>query len=262
MSPSSPLGYVKDVRHHEPPGASLWRAIGQPRRVRGATRSHQDHRSRRPRESTGFSPSRARRSPLTIAMSDPTNIFALGRHPVHDGLQPCARGGQPDALLDCAIEKYYGPPKAAQWGSSQRALAQGRPWARPASPWTTWPRSASPRSTSTRCPTRYTTQRRNSRRSRDEIDLANLSISAGYSPVSKLVERPARRCAEAGGHRHPHRALREGIPGPTPHRRHLYNAMALPMKLRGSPHLALQEHGQARQRREAPAPGRAGSGSS
>ena len=44
--------------------------------------------------------------------------------------------------------------------------------------------------------------------------------SADAAPGHQAHQRPARRLAQAGRLRHPHRALREGVPRPVPHRRH------------------------------------------
>ena len=53
----------------------------------------------------------------------------------------------------------------------------------------------------------------------DEIDLGALAKSAEDAPVVKLVEPPPHRRHQARRLRHPHRALREGVPRPLPHRR-------------------------------------------
>ena len=54
----------------------------------------------------------------------------------------------------------------------------------------------------------------------DEIDLGNLSKSAEAAPVVKLANVLLVDSLKRGASRHPHRALREGVPGPLPHRRH------------------------------------------
>ena len=59
-----------------------------------------------------------------------------------------------------------------------------------------------------------------------------------------------------GRQRHPHRALREGIPGPLPHRRHSLQHDGAVAEDARCDHLARQDHGEARHRREAPAAGR------
>ena len=59
-----------------------------------------------------------------------------------------------------------------------------------------------------------------------------------------------------GRERHPHRALREGVPGPVPRRRHPLQHHVAADEVPRCDHLAHQDHGEARHRREAPAAGR------
>ena len=59
-----------------------------------------------------------------------------------------------------------------------------------------------------------------------------------------------------GRERHPHRAVREGVPRPLPHRRHALQHHDAADEVPRRDHLAHQDHGEARHRREAAAAGR------
>ena len=109
---------------------------------------------------------------LTIAMADPTNVFAMDDIKFMTGynVEPVVAS---ETSLEDAIEKYYGSTRSLQLKQERRAgaagadrarmgdaLAEGRASTGPGSPSTTWPRSASPRWTSTRSATRRRTSRR------------------------------------------------------------------------------------------------------
>ena len=166
---------------------------------------------------------------LTIAMSDPTNIFALDDIRFMTGCNLVPAVVSP-TLLDCAIEKYYGPPKAASGDPANGpSLREGL-----GPPGLSLDDMASvglsevdldAMSDAVYDPETF-------KKEPDEIDLANLSISAGYSPVSKLANVllvDALRRGATDIHIEPYekefrvRLRIDGI---------LYNAMALPMKLR------------------------------
>ncbi len=90
----------------------------------------------------------------------------------------------------------------------------------------------------------------------EEIDLATMSKSADAAPVIKLTNVLLVDSLKRGAsdiHIEPYEKefrVRFRIDGI------LYNVMALPMKLQGPAHVAGQDHGQARHRGEAPAAGR------
>jgi len=89
--------------------------------------------------------------------------------------------------------------------------------------------------------------RRGRRRPREE---------RGRSPGGEAREpHPARRHQE-GRLRHPRRALREGLPGPLPHRRRPLRGDEAAHEAAGRHHLAPQDHGRARHQRATAAPGR------
>ncbi len=208
---------------------------------------------------------------LTIAMADPTNVFAMDDIKFMTGynVEPVVAS---ESSLDEAIEKYYGSTRSLELrkdgGGGERGQREGGGFpmlgGSPSlkevmeGPGLTFDDMASV--------------------GLSEVDLDALSDAEadvetvkergrrdrprrpqqvrGGRPGRQADERAPHRLAEAGRLRHPRRALREGVPRPVPHRRH-------PLQRDGPAHeaarpadLAHQDHGQAGHRGEAPAPGR------
>ena len=167
---------------------------------------------------------------LTLALADPTNVFAVDDIKFMTGYKVDPRVVSP-TLLDRAIEKYYGPPKPAggnaangtalkevlglrgltredmaSVGLSEIDLDSMSDFGEPETPL---------------------------KRSHDEIDLGTLSKSANANPVAKLVNVIFVDALKRGAsdiHIEPYEKefrVRFRIDGI------LYNVMALPMKLRG-----------------------------
>ena len=210
---------------------------------------------------------------LTIAMADPTNVFAMDDIKFMTGynVEPVVAS---ETSLEEAIEKYYGSSRSLQLkqdgggrsggGDSmgarpeagRRALPQGHDGGPLASPSTTWPRSASPRSTSIRSP-QEEADVETVKTEDDEIDLGALAKSSEAAPVIKLSNVLLIDALKRGAsdiHIEPYEKefrVRFRIDGI------LYNVMALPHEAARPADLAPEDHGQAGHLGEAAAPGRA-----
>ncbi len=188
-------------------------------------------------------------STLTIAMTDPTNVFAMDDIKFMTGYTVEPVVASEIAITD-AVEKYY------PGGKGGAAPAKGGK-----------PGANAPVTGSTL-----------EMASRGLEELQN-SLGAGADDVEVLEElqeisaealaragrgragRPARqRRADVrdseGRQRHPHRALRERAAGPLPHRRHPLQHHVAADEVSRRDRLARQDHVEARHRGEAPAAGR------
>ena len=230
---------------HRAPEQPVRRALDRSLAVRDRHRGHQAGSSRDRPEVPGRAAQPSRRH-ADDRDDRPDQRVRHGRHQVHDGLQ--RRAG--------------------------RGLRERRRSRRSSS--TTPPRSAERRPTQTRGPRR---------RGRCQSSLEMVDQGArGTVASSRRRRRGAggargnrrRGAGEAGrrgaGHphgehgadvgdpegrqRHPHRAVRERVPHPVPHRRHPLQHHAAADEVPGRDHLAPEDHGEARHRREAAAAGR------
>ena len=162
---------------------------------------------------------------LTIAMVDPTNVFAMDDIKFMTGynVEPVVAS---EIALREAIEKYYGSTHALELKKVMDEMADGR---------RRRPRGA-----------------RGGGGARPRRARAAVGRGAGRHAGQ---HHPHRRDQE-GRLGHPHRALREGVPRPLPHRRRALRDHAAADQAQGRDHQPHQDHGQAGHRREAPAPGR------
>ena len=167
---------------------------------------------------------------LTIAMGDPTNVFAMDDIKFMTGynVEPVVAS---EVALRKAIEKHYGTPRSV-------VLKEKREAARPAprselrksrrrhavlraDRSTTWRASAWARSTWTRSPgsTKAPTSTSSSSEEGQEIDLARPREIDRVRPDHQGLQSDPDRGAEGRRLGHPRRALREGVPRPVPDRR-------------------------------------------
>ena len=205
---------------------------------------------------------------LTIAMADPTNVFAMDDIKFMTGynVEPVVAS---ESALEDAIERYYGSTRSLELrrdtAGRRRRRLRDSPGGGPSlkevmdGPALSVDDMASIGGLSEidldsmgDAEADVETVKTED----DEIDLGNLTKSADAAPGHQADERAARRLAEAGRLGHPHRALREGVPRPLPHRRHPLQRDGAAHEAARPAHLARQDHGQARHRREAPAAGR------
>ena len=173
---------------------------------------------------------------LTIAMTDPTNVFAMDDIKFMTGynVEPVVaqrRRGQrrPREVLPDQAE-------GRRAGGQTRARSTPRP-------------ARSRRCRSTRGDVEVLDEL-------EEISAEALQRQGEEAPVIKLVNVHPDVGDPEGRERHPRRALREGVPGPVPHRRHPLQHHDAADEVPRCDHLAHQDHGEARHRREAPAAGR------
>ena len=167
---------------------------------------------------------------LTLAMADPTNVFAVDDIKFMTGYKIDPRVVCPK-LLESAIQKYYRSPRpAGRWPASGAALSEV-----PSPPGLTMEDMASvglsefdlDAMSDLANPEDFL------KRGQDEIDLGNLSAPTNASPVAKLVNVILVDALKRGAsdiHIEPYEKefrVRYRLDGV------LYNVMALPMKLRG-----------------------------
>ena len=216
---------------HEPALAPVRGAVDQPRALRGRSRrSSRSSRPRRPKKYQVLPLSRSGAT-LTIAMADPTNVFAMDDIKFMTGynVEPVVAS---ETALDDAIDRYYGSMRSLELRRDTAPVAGRRRASRPGGGTSLKEVLDGPTlsvddmaaigglseidlDSMADADADVETVKSDD----DEIDLGNLAKSADAAPVVKLHERAARRLAQARGLRHPHRALREGVPRPLPHRR-------------------------------------------
>ena len=201
---------------------------------------------------------------LTMAMSDPTDIFAMDDVRFHTGynIDPVVSS---EMGLVRAIERYYGGSSALRCGKEGNRPTESRPGV-PAAEEHVGPgqRDAAVRGGA-----------------EEALDLKGLEeeLSGGRDRIREARRRGAHQRlgpgqgqrggprgapGEHGAHRrhpqgrlrHPYRALREDLPDPVPHRRPAAGGDAAQHQAEGPGHLPGEDPGQAQHRREAPAPGR------
>ncbi len=163
---------------------------------------------------------------VTVAMIDPTNVFAMDDVKFMTGyrVEPVVAS---ETAIRGAIDRYYGSTHAIELKKVMEDLSEDI-GERPGGPrGGGGPRPRDPRR----------------------------GVRAGAG--GQAGQPDPDRCHQARRLGHPHRALREGLPGPLPHRRHPLRDDAPAAQAQGGDHQPLQDHGEARHRREAAAAGRA-----
>ncbi len=171
---------------------------------------------------------------LTLAMTDPTNVFAMDDIKFMTGLHVEPVVASENAIRE-AIERYYG--------------GKGAPTVNGAKP------------------SDLVTKALEDLSADSHEDLEVLAEAAGdrrggaREAGRRSAHHPARQRPVAVGHparreRHPHRAVREGDADPAAHRRRAAARHDAAAQISRSHHLAREDHGAARHRREAPAAGR------
>ena len=182
---------------------------------------------------------------LTIAMTDPTNVFAMDDVKFMTGYNVEPVVASETALVD-AIEKYYGSHAAQPAPKARRPEVQE-------------PQGESALDVASRALGEMPLGDDGDVEvieDLEEISAETLARQGEEAPVIKLVNVVLMSAISQGRQRHPHRAVREGIPHPLPRRRHpLQHHVAAAEDARRD-HLARQDHGEARHRREAAAAGR------
>ncbi len=88
-------------------------------------------------------------------------------------------------------------------------------------------------------------------------DLEHLRDMASEAPVIRLVNAMIAQARREARQRHPHRAVREGVPHPLPRGRRALQPGAAAARIEGRHHLAREADGEAEHRRAPPAAGRA-----
>ena len=244
------LGFVKD----EEITALLSKQYGVPSinldAVRDRPGGHQADSRRDRAASIRSSRSAASGATLTIAMTDPTNVFAMDDIKFMTGYNVEPVVASETAVID-AIERVL-----RRAGGARHARGQAR---RPAA--ATRARAASvarhgrPRR-SRNADARSSTTTSRCSRSCEEIERRGAGEAGRGSAGHPAGERRADVGDSEGRERHPHRAVREGIPRPLPHRRHPLQHHGAADEVPRRDHLAHQDHGEARHRREAAAAGR------
>ena len=155
-------------------------------------------------------------------MADPSNIFAHRRHQVPHRLQHRAGRRRPRRRSRRAIDRYY--DKASILDEVMEGFDD------------------------------------------DDIDFDRRTRTTSTSPSSRSAseDAPVVKLVQPDPHRrdqeervgHPHRALREELPRPLPHRRRALRGDEAAAQAEERDHLAPQDHGGARHRRAPPAAGR------
>ena len=122
-------------------------------------------------------------------MADPTNVFAMDDIKFMTGynVEPVVAS---ELGIKAAIDKYYGTTSSLELKKVMEDLQQSE--------------SADLEVLE----------------DEEELDVAALAEAAEEAPVVKLVQPHPHRRDQARRVRHPHRAVREGVPRPLPHRRH------------------------------------------
>ena len=181
---------------------------------------------------------------LTIAMTDPTNVFAMDDVKFMTGynVEPVVAS---ETGVSESIERYYG-------AGADDARADPRRRGNRAGLHRERPRDG-------RQGARGDADRH--RRSRGHGGPRGDQRRGARPPGRRGAGHQARERDPDVGHlqgreRHPHRAVRKGIPGPLPHRRHPLQRDDADAEDARRHHVARQDHGEARHRREAPAAGR------
>ena len=182
---------------------------------------------------------------LTIAMTDPTNVFAMDDVKFMTGYNVEPVVASETGVFE-AIEKYYGgAPVASVTGRGGGSAIQQAT-------------TESALDFATKALEEMPTRRRRSRgHGRPRGDQRRGADPAGRGSAGHQAgQRHPDVGHLEGRQRHPHRALREGIPGPLPHRRHPLQHDGAVAQDAGRDHLPHQDSGEAGHRREAPAAGR------
>ena len=218
---------------HQPPVPPVRRAVDQPRSLRGRSDHHQDHPRRDLAQVPGPAPLPLRRD-AHHRHGRPHERLRHGRHQVHDRLQrgagggvgDLARGGDRQVLRVERVAAAQAGRVAAAEAAGGSALGQA---GRGSFPQGRDGRSVAdlrrhgvgrPERGRPRLDRRGRGGRRDGegrgRRDRPGRPVQVLRGGARH----QALERPPHRRPEARRLRHPHRALREGVPGPVPDRRH------------------------------------------
>ena len=182
-------------------------------------------------------------------MTDPTNVFAMDDIKFMTGYNVEPVVASETAVID-AIQKYYPATAggAAERGERRRPRRRGAVAARARS---RWRRKALEELQHARRRRR----RRGPRGARGDQRRGAREAGRG-SAGHQAGQRRADVGDSEGRQRHPHRAVREGTPRPLPHRRHPLQHHGAADEVPRRDHLAHQDHGEARHRREAAAAGR------
>ena len=158
---------------------------------------------------------------LTIAITDPTNVFAMDDIKFMTGYNVEPVVASETAVTD-AIKRYYpahggGPGQGAEagreeGGKAESTAAAGQPDER---------RHARARDQGARGNDGAGRRRRCRAARRARTDRRRLARAAGRRSSGHPPREPDADVRDSEGReRHPHRAVREGVPGPVPHRRH------------------------------------------
>ena len=185
---------------------------------------------------------------LTIAMTDPTNVFAMDDIKFMTGYNVEPVVASETAVLE-AITRYYAAPTArARRGEHERRRRRGRePEQR---------LLARHGHEGARGNDRDRRRRRRGPRGA-RPDRRRLAREAGRRGADHPAREPDADVRDSEGReRHPHRAVREGVPRPVPHRRHSLQRHGAADEVPRRDHVAPEDHGEARHRREAAAAGR------
>ena len=225
------------------------RPLDQPRAVRDRSGHHQAD-SRRDRAQVPDRSAQPSRRDADDRDDGSDQRVRHGRHQVHDGLQRRAgrrvrdRGG---GRHRSAITPRAAAPRSDAKTKRRAARAGRRPEQRRD------PRDGHPGARGDRGDRRR--RRRDARG--DRADRRRVAREAGRRGAGHPAREPDADVGDPEGReRHPHRAVREGIPRPVPHRRHPLQRHGAADEVPRRDHVAHQDHGEARHRGEAAAAGR------
>ena len=179
---------------------------------------------------------------LTIAMTDPTNVFAMDDIKFMTGLQ--RRAGR--RVRD-------GGPRGDRSATTAR-----RSRARPATAAATSPRTASLEMVTRALEetSSITDDDVEVLEELEQIDVASLERQGGEAPVIRLVNLMLMSAIQKGASDIHIEPVREGAAHPLPHRRHPLQRDGAADEVPRRDHVAREDHGEARHRREAAAAGR------
>ena len=162
---------------------------------------------------------------ITIAMADPTNVFAMDDIKFMTGynVEPVVAS---ELGIKAAIDNYYGTTSSLELKKVMEDLQSSE--------------SADLEVLE----------------DEEELDVAALAEGAEEAPVVKLVQPDPHRRDQARRVGHSHRAVREGVPRPLPHRRHAVRDHESAAQAARRDHVAPEDSGEARHLREASSAGR------
>ena len=159
---------------------------------------------------------------LTIAMVDPTNVFAMDDIKFMTGFNIEPVVASESSILE-GIEKAYGTTQQEDLEQVMQSMTE-----------------AGEADVELQA-------------DQEELALAELEKRRRRSSHRKTGEPGADRRGEAGSQRHSHGAVRKGIPRPLPHRRNSAEHHVAAVEVERRHHLAPEDHGEAGHQRKAPA---------